>query len=150
MTNEELQQLVKDISTTYFKKPFIHEARFNPRLRTTGGRYLLRSHDIEINPKQYETHGIDELTSIIKHELCHYHLHIEGRGHQHRDQDFKTLLKDVGGSRYCKSIPGMRKTVHLKYQYRCKTCGLVYNRKRRVNTSKYVCGKCKGKLQLIP
>lgn len=150
LNHNELQQLVEEISIEFFKKPFVHHARFNPRLRTTGGRYLLRSHDIEINPKQYETFGLDDLIAIIKHELCHYHLHIEGRGHQHRDHDFKTLLKKVGGSRYCQSIPGTRKVVRTKYQYRCKSCGLIYNRKRRVNTTKYVCGKCKGKLELIP
>jgi SprT-like protein len=150
ITNDELQQLVEKISITYFKKEFKHEARYNSRLRTTGGRYLLRSHDIEINPKQYEAFGQEELISIIKHELCHYHLHLEGRGHQHRDKDFKDLLKVVGGSRYCQSIPGTRKIVRVKYQYRCKSCGLIYNRKRRVDTNKYVCGKCKGKLQLLP
>lgn len=34
---------------------------------------------------------------IIKHELCHYHLHLRGMGYKHRDADFKTLLAQVGG-----------------------------------------------------
>ena len=38
---------------------------------------------------------MDELISIIKHELCHYHLHQEGKGYKHRDQDFKDLLKKL-------------------------------------------------------
>lgn len=77
MTDTELQKLVEQISSQFFAKPFRHRARFNSRLRTTGGRYLLRSHDIELNPKHLEEHGEAELVAIIKHELCHYHLHLE-------------------------------------------------------------------------
>ena len=54
---------------------------------------FFESHNIEINKKHYEEFGIEELIGIIKHELCHYHLHIEKRGYKHRDQDFKELLK---------------------------------------------------------
>ncbi|MGW6300597.1 SprT family protein, partial [Peribacillus butanolivorans] len=51
MDNQQLQKLVEDISKKDFQKAFRHLACFNPRLRTTGGRYLLRSHNIEINKK---------------------------------------------------------------------------------------------------
>lgn len=90
MNNQELQSLVCDISLKYFKIPFKHNAYFNSRLRTTGGRYLLKSHDIEINPKQYEHYGKEAIIDIVKHELCHYHLHILGKGYKHKDRDFKT------------------------------------------------------------
>ena len=69
MDDEQLQKLVERISIHFFQKPFKHKARFNPRLRTTGGRYLLHTHDIEINKKYYEQHGEKELIGIIKHEL---------------------------------------------------------------------------------
>ena len=76
MDNKALQELVSNIPIEYFNKPFKHNAVFNKRLRTTGGRYLLNSHDIEINPKQYEYFGVEALIDIIKHELCHYHCFI--------------------------------------------------------------------------
>ena len=47
----------------------------------------------EINPLVVEVYGMEELIGVIKHELCHYHLHIEGKGYRHRDADFKNLLK---------------------------------------------------------
>jgi len=72
MTNEELQQLVTIISNTVFNKPFMHEAYFNSRLKTTGGRYMLQTHHIQINPKSLELYGIEELEGIIRHELVHY------------------------------------------------------------------------------
>ncbi|MGC4378083.1 SprT family protein [Fictibacillus sp. Mic-4] len=147
MQQHELQMLVKNISNECFHKPFRHEARFNKRLRTTGGRYLLSSHDIEINPKQYIEHGMDELIGIIKHELCHYHLHLEGKGYKHKDQDFKRLLKQVGGSRYCKALPSQKKKETYKYLYLCTVCNEKYRRKRRINLARYRCGRCNGPLR---
>ncbi|RXZ00874.1 SprT family protein [Fictibacillus sp. S7] len=148
MDQRELQLLVEKVSNDYFHKPFRHNARFNGRLRTTGGRYLLRSHDIEINPKQMTKFGMQALVGIIKHELCHYHLHIEGRGYQHKDHEFKQLLKKVGGLRYCEVLPGTRTTQAYKYLYICTDCKQQYKRKRKIDTRKYVCGKCRGKLFL--
>ncbi|UII56226.1 SprT family protein [Cytobacillus spongiae] len=147
MEDKELQQLVEKISNDSFQKPFKHKAVFNARLQTTGGRYLLGSHNIEINRKYLEQIGINEVISIIKHELCHYHLHLEGKGYQHKDADFKLLLNQVGGARYCSTLPNrptrkIRKTIF----YMCEQCGTQYRRKKVINTSKYVCGKCRGKL----
>lgn len=97
MNNDKLQRMVENLSEEKFGRTFRHCAYFNKRLRTTGGRYLLKSHDIEINPKQYEHYGEDAVVKIILHELCHYHLHIAGKGYQHKDQDFKRLSQQVGG-----------------------------------------------------
>ncbi|MCA0989478.1 SprT family protein [Guptibacillus algicola] len=146
MDNEMLQSMVEKISIESFGIPFAHEATFNPLLRTTGGRYLLRSHNLQFNPKHYDEYGLDELTGIIKHELCHYHLHIQGKGYKHRDRDFKVLLNRVGGSRYCQAVPNQRRTEKVKHFYQCSKCEASYKRKRRIDTSRFVCGKCKGKL----
>ena len=80
MTPESLQNLVEDLSLRYFNKPFKHKAVFNNRLRTTGGRYHLGTHNLDFNPKILEIFGIDIFIGIIKHELCHYHLHLENKG----------------------------------------------------------------------
>lgn len=148
LDQKELQQLVENISKNSFGKSFRHKAVFNKRLRTTGGRYLLKTHNLEFNPTQLQTFGIDEFKKIIIHELCHYHLHIEGKGYRHGDQDFKQLLKKTGGTRFCKTIPGSRNKIRSLYLYTCRECGLEYARKRRVDTKKYVCGKCRGRLIL--
>jgi SprT-like protein len=150
MEQKALQRLVEKISLQTFGKPFKHKALFNHRLRTTGGRYLLRSHNIELNPKYYEAFGEEELIAIIKHELCHYHLHLEGRGYRHRDQDFRTLLKQVGAPRFCKPLPNKARSrftsIHV---YICVDCGHEYRRRRRVDTERYVCGKCRGRLKKL-
>ena len=147
MTDEQLQAWVEKVSLEAFGWPFRHQARFNGRLRTTGGRYLLRSHDIEINPKQLDTYGVEETEKIIKHELCHYHLHLQKRGYRHGDADFRALLAKVGGSRYCQAVPGTVKRLPIKYVLYCADCGMSYPRKRKVDPRKYRCGRCGGKLQ---
>ncbi|MCF6411812.1 SprT family protein [Pseudalkalibacillus salsuginis] len=147
MDIKTLQQLVEDTSLEFFGRPFRHKARFNHRLKTTGGRYLLRSHDLEFNQKQLEEHGMEAFIGIIKHELCHYHLHLTKKGYRHRDRDFKQLLKEVGGSRYCEVIPGQRRQEKVKFIYLCNNCGQRYPRKRRVDIRKFSCGKCRGKLK---
>lgn len=116
MDNKELQKLTEDISETYFKKPFRHQALFNDRLKTTGGRYLLTSHNIELNRKYLIEHGREELIGIIKHELCHYHLHLEGKGYKHRDRDFRMLLQQVNAPRFCtplKKKSGKQKNLYV-------------------------------------
>ncbi|MFJ7728743.1 SprT family protein [Neobacillus sp. NPDC097160] len=151
MEQKDLQLVVEKISVDLFGKLFKHKASFNPRLRSTGGRYLLGTHNIEINKKYLEQLGEKELVGIIKHELCHYHLHLEGKGYQHKDQDFKLLLKKTGAPRYCAQLPDrkVKRSSKKILLYQCTECQLSYNRKRSIDTSRYVCGKCRGKLTKI-
>ncbi len=149
MTDAELQRLVDEISTTYFKRTFKHRAFFNPRLRTTGGRYMLRSHNIEVNKKYYEQFGYDELVGIIKHELCHYHLHLEGKGYKHKDPEFKYLLKKVGGPRFCSSLPTTSPKPLKIHLYECRQCHTLFHRRRKMDVSRYACGSCRGRLRFL-
>lgn len=142
----ELTMLVKQISKIEFQKDFIDEVRFNNRLRTTGGRYIPRKRLIELNPKYYLESSMEEFIGIIKHELCHYHLHIEGKGFNHGDSEFKELLKKTGSPRYCQPLDSQ---VISKYKYRCESCSTIYERVRRVNVTRYSCGKCRGRLKLM-
>lgn len=148
MNDEKLQELVEKLSLDFFKKPFKHRAFFNKRLRTTGGRYMLSTHNIDINPKYYQEYGLEEMIGIIKHELCHYHLHIEGKGYKHGDQDFKLLLKQVGAPRFCTPLQTEPKINRNILVYKCTNCSQEYKRKRKVDTTRLVCGKCAGKIYL--
>jgi len=150
MDNHQLQQWVEKISIESFGRPFLHKATFNARLKATGGRYFTTTHNIEISPHQLDSYGVEETEKIIKHELCHYHLHILKRGYKHRDQDFKMLLASVGGARYCKRLPERQGAAARPYRYvlTCVNCNQQYYRKRRMDVSKYRCGKCRGKLFL--
>ncbi|MFC6275412.1 SprT family protein [Levilactobacillus tangyuanensis] len=146
MTDAELQRLVETISQNSFGRPFRHHATFNRRLRTTGGRYRLGDHNLEINPRMLSEHGETVLVGVIKHELCHYHLHLNGQSGQHRTAAFKTLLAQVGGLRYAPA-PARPAPQPRKWQcYECTQCGQRYYRARRINLKKMVCGRCRGQL----
>ncbi|MFB4168141.1 SprT family protein [Virgibacillus sp. JSM 102003] len=144
LNEKELYELVNELSLKHFHKPFKDTIRYNNRLRTTGGRYLPSKRVIELNPKYSMEMGEKEVIGIIKHELVHYHLHIEGKGYKHGDRDFKKLLKITGSPRHCNPLPSSLK--HKKHIYICRSCSRVYKRTRRIDVSKYRCGKCRGEL----
>ena len=143
MNEHELQNLTEEISRTSFHREFTHKITYNKRLRSSGGRYLLKTGNIEINPLVEQELGLEALVGVIKHELCHYHLHQTGGGYRHRDADFKRLLHQVGGSRF---VERMKEPAFL---YECVDCHRRYPRMRKMNTHRYVCGKCRGKLILL-
>ncbi|GAA0610800.1 SprT family protein [Virgibacillus siamensis] len=146
LEEQELHRLVHDISIAFFKKPYHDKVIYNYRLRTTGGRYIPSKRLIEINPKYATEMGETEVEGIIKHELCHYHLHIEGKGYKHGDPEFKSLLKKTGSPRHCQPLPSYRYS--KKYTYQCTNCSYIYKRVRRIDVKKYRCGRCHGKLLL--
>jgi SprT-like protein len=148
MNNADLLKLTNELSLKYFHKPYLDKAVFNNRLRTTGGRYIPSKRTIEINPKFLRELGMEEMIGIIKHELCHYHLHIEGKGYHHRDQDFRELLKKTNSPRHCSPLPSVKKS-KITHVYKCDNCEMTYSRARRINTAKYRCGRCRGKLLKI-
>ncbi|RRG18504.1 SprT family protein [Weissella viridescens] len=143
MTDEELQSLVEQISLSDFERPFAHRAIFNRRLRSTGGRYLLATHNIEINLKMLTDFDDETLRGVIQHELIHYHMHTQGLPHQHRDRAFKEELARTGALRFAPAKPET-----AKWHYQCANGHDIY-RNRRMNVNRYVCGKCRARLKLM-
>lgn len=142
LCDDALRIEINNISNTYFGKPFDHDARYNNRLRTTGGRYLPGKQMIEVNPKYVHEMPYNEVIGIIKHELCHYHLHMDGKPFGHGDRAFKQLLKKTNSPRFCKPLPSTIKN-QVVHTYICKSCRTIYRRKRKVNVDRVRCGKCK-------
>ncbi len=52
-------------------------------------------------------------------------------------------LQQVDGLRF---TPQLVEKVQNCHRYRCLLCGQDYQRRRRINTHKYRCGKCRGRL----
>jgi SprT-like protein len=157
VTDEQLQQWVERVSLQAFGLPFCHRATFNRRLTRSGGRYHLKTHDIDFNPEQLRVHGPAEVERIILHELCHYHLHLQGRGYRHRDAEFKALLAQVGGTRFCRGLDGdgvgegpgaSRRRGGFRYVLKCRSCEAQYPRRIRCNPARFACSRCHGRLDL--
>ncbi|TWS94186.1 SprT family protein [Streptococcus sp. sy018] len=138
-----LTDYVKRVSEEDFGLPFKHEAKWNSRLRTTGGRFFLTDGHLDFNPKIYEAYELSIFRQIVRHELCHYHLYFQGKGYRHQDDDFKQLLRSVDGLRYTPRL-----TPKLLFSYCCDVCGQTYHRRRRFNLERYRCGSCRGRLFL--
>ncbi len=141
-----LTEYVKQVSREDFGKEFVHEAVWNTRLRSTGGRFFPKDGHLDFNPKLYEEYGLEIFRQIVRHELCHYHLYFEKKGYKHGDQDFKVLLKQVDGLRYA---PKSKESAVKSLTYQCQTCGQLYQRKRRIHLEKFRCGKCRDRLVLL-
>ncbi|WP_283583319.1 SprT family protein [Limosilactobacillus difficilis] len=150
MTDQELLELTRRLSYQRFGRPFRHQIFFNSRLKTTGGRYHLSDHHIDINPLMLTEHDMVTLEGVILHELCHYHLHLLGRDYHHRSRDFRELLKAVGGSRYAPPSPHHRHhSRSYRWEYQCQRCGARLLRQRRFDVRRYVCRHCGGRFRLI-
>ncbi len=67
----KLTDYVKQVSLEDFGRPFIHQARWNSRLRSTGGRFFPKDGHLDFNPKVYQELGLDVFRKIVRHELCH-------------------------------------------------------------------------------
>ena len=142
-----LTDYVKQVSIGDFGKPFKHKAQWNTRLRSTGGRFFPKDGHLDFNPKVYQELGIEVFCKIVRHELCHYHLYFEGKGYQHKDLAFKQLLKEVDGLRFVPPLSSSNQKPSLVYA--CQSCQQIYQRKRRIDTKRYRCGLCRGKLLLL-
>lgn len=142
-----LLDYVRQVSLEDFDLPFRHQAYWNNRLRSTGGRFFPKDRHLDFNPKVLEEHGRAVFRQIVRHELCHYHLYEAGKGYRHGDQDFKDLLQQVDGLRF---VPRSHQPRPAKYRYTCNQCQHLYPRQRRLDVTKYRCGKCRGQLILTP
>ena len=141
-----LTDYVKQVSLEDFGKPFKHQAQWNSRLRSTGGRFFPKDGHLDFNPKVYQELGLEVFRKIVRHELCHYHLYYEGKGYKHKDLAFKNLLKEVNGLRFVPPLSNTSQKTILTYN--CQDCKQLFLRKRKINTDRYRCGLCRGKLIL--
>ncbi|MDY4762239.1 SprT family protein [Streptococcus thoraltensis] len=137
-----LTDFVRQVSLEDFGCDFRHQAYWNKRLRTTGGRFFPNDGHLDFNPKHLEVYGEAIFRQIVRHELCHYHLYFQGKGYKHQDRDFKQLLKEVDGIRFAPKL----QEISYKHTYYCQNCGQIYPRRRRIDLKKYRCGRCQGKL----
>ena len=144
-----LTDYVRQVSLEDFGREFRHQAVWNPRLQTTGGRFFPKDRHLDFNPKIYQTFGLETFRKIVRHELCHYHLYDQGKGYRHKDLDFKQLLQQVDGLRFTPPLPDRTRRVKRIYFYQCPHCGQEYRRKRKIDLKKYACGRCHGRLQFL-
>jgi SprT-like protein len=134
-TEAELTALARQLSLTWWQRPFAGTIHWNSRLRTSAGRYVVSSQIIELNQNYAENFGDQALAETIKHELIHYHFPQAGHG-----PVFRREARRVGCARFCQPLPGP-----VRWQvYQCRRCGALIRRRRRFDTKRFRCGNCGG------
>lgn len=103
----------------------------NGRLKSTHGRFLHRrnrkeSVRIEIGKNYIENHPWEVVERTLIHECIHYALYELGQPYRDGDLYFEKELRKHG-SHSTNTIPYKGKVE----QYRCPTCGIVINRKKK-------------------
>ncbi len=98
-----LTDYVKTVSIEDFGWKFKHQALWNKRLRTTGGRFFPRMAMILI-PNSMRNMALKPFENC-PYELCHYHLIFQGKGYSILIE-ISSLLAKVDGLRYA---PKMQK-----------------------------------------
>ncbi|KAI0566710.1 hypothetical protein FGB62_6g246 [Gracilaria domingensis] len=130
---------------------------WNCRLMKTAGQTKMKKHSLTGERRAVvvlSTKVIDEPARLYKtlaHELCHAAAWIiDNTPKPPHGEVFKAW-----GERFRKWDNNLKitrchdYTIHYKYNYTCVKCGKVYGRhSKSIDTSKKVCGVCKGALQL--
>lgn len=121
---------------------------FNNRLRTSAGRALQDGywHDywyIELNPKYYQTYGLERVIGTYRHELAHVASWVFYREPGH-SKNFKRLCERFGGTMnpsQGNSSPSDNVTNKFlettpKWRYTCPGCGQSFTRRQRISVKK--------------
>lgn len=150
MDTQDLYQLANSLSLQFWQKPLTIKVVWNTRLRSSAGRYIYSKagpQRIEVSYQEYIDYGLAEVVNILKHELCHFHLHQQNKAFQDGSVVFKQECQRVGAQLTAKPRA-------VKYvQIFCSSCGqlLGYRQRIRKNLISSCCGSSlmRGKEVLI-
>lgn len=139
MDPQKLKRLANKLSLHFWGKPCQIPVAWNGRLRRTMGRFLFTEQSgkrtpLKIELSKYAAQWIDRdiFVAVLLHELCHYHLFIQGQPYQDHHPVFEQELKRVG------AISTQRVQLPQKaYKLYCQGCERYLGIRRRLNTSRY-------------
>ena len=133
------------------------------KIRKKGFRYIIKyenykKYTIEISPWVMELKE-EVIKNTIIHELIHCMPYCSNHGEKFKkyakmiNEKLGYVINRTGNKKedFKKSNLKYEESNNYKYKIQCKECGEVYYRKRlnKNLTTKYRCGKCRGKLELI-
>ncbi|GGK25153.1 protein SprT [Caldalkalibacillus thermarum] len=136
---QKLKRLANKLSLHFWGKPCQIPVTWNGRLTKTMGRFLYTEQNgqrtpLKIEISKYAAHWIDReiFVAVLLHELCHYHLFIEGRPYHDHHPVFEQELRRVG------AISTQRVQLPQKaYKLYCQRCGGYLGLRRRINVGHY-------------
>lgn len=145
---EKLAQLARTLSLKHWNKDCLIPVEWNGRLTASMGRfaYKVRGKEripIKIEMSKHAAKFLDQetLSKVLLHELCHYHLFIQGRPFADHHPQFEKELERVGAiSTNTVQVP------QKGYELSCSRCQKVVGKRRRINTKLYKSICCEAPL----
>ncbi|AGI11813.1 hypothetical protein X915_gp089 [Bacillus phage vB_BanS-Tsamsa] len=103
---------------------------------------------VEINKKFAINNDAELVLDVLKHELVHYALFMQGKPHSDGDSYFENELQRKGIVSQT-TINKKYKIASVKNVYKCKSCDFTHHKARRlVGLSRYSCA-CGGNLEYL-
>lgn len=147
-SNVLLADLANTLSQRFWQKNCPIPVVWNGRLSKAMGRFLFSHKGKKHLPLRIEMskHAAQFLTedlfnAVLLHELCHYHLFIQGQPCDDHHPVFEKELRRVGAiSTNTVQIP------QKGFQLFCSQCAKSIGTRTRINTARYLSRCCKAKI----
>ena len=157
LTQYQLEKYAEKFLKDNYNMKLLVPLKINSRLRTTCGRFVYTQYvnkpstpkSVEINKYFLENNEPAVVLDVLRHELVHYALFMQGKPHRDGHPVFENELKRLGIVSQDTIDKYNIKTRPAKIRiYECVDCGHKYKRQRALaHGGKYHrCGYCKGKL----
>jgi SprT-like protein len=145
---EKLQALANKLSQHFWRQDCAIPVVWNGRLTKAMGRFLFSPQSkkplplrIEMSKHAAQFINREIFIAVLLHELCHYHLFIQGQPFDDHHPLFEKELRRVGAiSTNTVQIP------QKGFQLMCSKCKKKIGTRKRFNTARYLSGCCKAKV----
>lgn len=147
-SNTLLLDLANTLSQRFWQKDCSIPVAWNGRLSKAMGRFLFspqgkKNLPIRIEMSKRAAHFLtsDLFSAVLLHELCHYHLFIQGQPCDDHHPVFEKELRRVGAiSTNTVQIP------QKGFQLFCSQCEKSIGTRKRINTARYLSACCTAKI----
>lgn len=135
----KLQALANKLSLHFWNEPLKVPVAWNGRITRSMGRFVYRMkgknrEPVKIEMSKYAAQFVDReiFIAVLLHEMCHYHLFMQGKPFLDHQPDFEQELERVGAiSTNTVKLPSKA------YKLHCKQCKQVLGHMKRINPDRY-------------
>jgi len=135
----------------FFKQPLRQKRviwMWNPKLRTTFGRVMTRSKNVELSTKLWKIASHEERKEVVVHEMCHWaDLQINGFTHHGPEWHAMMILCGYDEPRIAHTLV-KRKTKSVKCDCRIHEVGETVFKRIDRDSRRYRCIDCDGFLRV--
>lgn len=145
---ERLQALANKLSLHFWNESISVPVVWNGRLTRSMGRFVYRvqgkhREPVKIEMSKYAAQFINReiFIAVLLHEMCHYHLFVQGKSFLDHHPVFEQELRRVGAI--------STNTVRLPskiYKLVCKKCQRELGHMKRFNPDRYISPCCKSEI----